>query len=640
MKRKVLQGTIQGNERGYGFLILDDGGEDYFISHSDLRGAMHGDTVLAEETRGDGKRTTARVLKVLSHGITNVAGTYFSCRNGGFVTPDDKKYFCDIFIPFGKGLRAKSGDKVACKILSYPKKQNPEGIITEIFGRQYNMRAELKALYYSFNLPEKFPDKVIKEALRLEQNVAVDTIKNRADFRNLTTFTIDGEDARDFDDAVSIEQTKNGGYLLGVHIADVTNYVKAGSQIDREAFKRATSVYFPEKVVPMLPEELCNGICSLKEGEDRFTLSCMITLDKKGKVIKSYVTPSIIKSRARLTYTAVQKILDGDNELIEKYSQGKYEGVATDLLKMGELAKLLIKRREEKGSVDLDVKESAITVDKKGNVMVKPMARDMAHRLIEELMVLANVCVATTYFNEDIPFIYRVHGKPDEEKRLNFYHFLKGLNIDTDFDREVTPRTYQKILKDAENTPAFTVINRVMLRSMQKAKYTPDDIGHFGLGEEHYCHFTSPIRRYPDLVIHRIIKDFLENGKKGLEDVYGAFVSSASAHSSEMEKNSAEAERTVDDYYKVLYISNYLGEQFEGVISGVMPFGIFVELENGVEGLVKTETIARSKPLFDERKYSLTFGKTTYRLGQKVKIRVEIVDYGTRRAEFSLVLDK
>ncbi len=634
MKRNVIEGTIQGNERGFGFLIpIKEGMEDYFIPHGELRGAMHGDVVLAEITSGGGKRTTARVLKIIERGVSELSGTYFSCKSGGFVTPDDRKYFCDIFIPFGKGLRAKSGDKVACKILSYPKKKNPEGIISKIFGRQFNLHAELASLYYSFKLPEKFPDKVIDEAKKAEKDFRKDTFKQRKDFRDLITVTIDGEDARDFDDAVSIEKTKDG-YVLGVHIADVTNYVTAGSALDKEAFKRGTSVYFPEKVVPMLPNELCNGICSLVEGQDRWTLSCVMTIDKTGKVIKSYITPSVIKSRARLTYTAVQKMFDGDKNVIEQYSQ-----VVNDILTMRELSKLLIARREKNGAVDLDVKESAISVDKTGKITVQPASRDEAHRLIEEFMILANVTVANTFFNEGIPFVYRTHGKPDEEKRNNFYDFLRGIGVKADYDKEVTTKTYQNILKSAEGTPAYTVINRVMLRSMQKAKYTVEDIGHFGLGEEHYCHFTSPIRRYPDLVIHRIIKDYLKNGKKGLEDKYGAVVSAASVQSSETERNAIEAERAVDEYYKMMYIGNYLGEEFTGVVSGVTAFGIFVELESGVEGLVKVETLGRSKPVFNEKSYSLTMGKRSYRLGQTVKIRVENVDYLQRRAEFVVVED-
>ncbi len=633
MKRNVIQGTIQGNERGFGFLIPDNEVcEDYFIPHGELRGAMHGDVVLAENTSGNGKRTTARVLKIVERGIRELAGTYFSCKSGGFVTPDDKKYFCDIFIPYGKGLRAKSGDKVACKIISYPKKKNPEGIVSKIFGRQFNVRAELASIYYSFKLPEEFPDKVRLEAKKAEKDFLKDNFNHRKDFRDLVTLTIDGEDARDFDDAVSIEKTKDGKYILGVHIADVTNFVTAGSAIDKEAYKRGTSVYFPERVVPMLPEELCNGICSLVEGQDRWTLSCIMTIDKTGRVIKSYITPSIINSRARLTYTAVQKLFDGDTEEIKKYSH-----VAKDVLTMRELSQILIARRENNGAVDLDVKESVITVDKTGKIIVQPAKRDDAHRLIEEFMILANVTVANTFFNEGIPFVYRTHGKPDEEKRNNFYDFLRGLNINADYDKEVTTKTYQNILKAAEGTSAYTVINRVMLRSMQKAKYTVEDIGHFGLGEKHYCHFTSPIRRYPDLVIHRIIKDYLKNGKKGLENKYGAAVSSASVQASLTERNAIEAERAVDEYYKMMYIGNFLGEEFVGVVSGVTSFGVFVELESGVEGLVKVETLGRSKPVFNEKTYSLTMGKTTYRLGQLVKIKVDNVDYQSRRAGFVLV---
>ena len=338
MARNIIEGKLQGNERGYAFLIPTDGGEDYFIPHSDLKGAMHGDTVMAERTRGEGARTTARVLKVVERGITELVGTYFTCKTGGFVVPDDKKYYNDIFIPFGKGVRAKAGDKVVCKILAYPKRQNPEGIISEVLGRQFEKKAELKSILHEYKLAEKFPKTVLAEA----KTVAVITerdYKGRADYRNLTTMTIDGEDARDFDDAISIERIGDK-FRLWVHIADVSHYVKQGAEIDKEAFNRATSVYFPEQVIPMLPESLCNDICSLKEGVDRLTLSCVMTVDKKGNVCDYEITPSVIKSSARMTYTNVQKILDGDKKLIDKYS-----AIVNDILLMNELADILIEKR-------------------------------------------------------------------------------------------------------------------------------------------------------------------------------------------------------------------------------------------------------------------------------------------------------
>ena len=633
IKRKILEGKIQGNERGFGFLIPNgDAKEDYFIPHSDLKGAMHGDTVLAETTDGSGQRTTARVLKVLERGVREIVGTYFSCRSGGFVTPDDRKYFCDVFVPFGKGLRAKSGDKVVCKILAYPKKQNPEGIVSEILGRQFERKAEIKSILRTYNLVDKFPKEVIEQSISVAKPVIEEQLIGRKDYRSWTTFTIDGEDAKDFDDAVSIEKLSDGNYRLGVHIADVSHYVKSDGVIDMEAFNRATSVYFPEKVIPMLPEKLCNDVCSLRGGVDRLTLSCVMVVDKTGKVTEYEISPSVIKSRARMTYTEVGLILDGKKKLREKYSH-----LLESIENMSALADILIEKREREGSIDLDVKESAIYVDKKGEITVALTPRDKPHKIIEEFMILANVTVAEYMYYLEKPFVYRIHEKPNAEKLENFYAFLKGLGINAKHNREgVHSKDFQSILKKAEKTPAYTIINRVMLRSMQKAKYSPDDVGHFGLSEAHYCHFTSPIRRYPDLVAHRIIKDFL-SGETKLEEKYGEYVYEAARQSSERERNAIEAERAVDDYYKILYISGFEGEEFDATVSGVTSFGLFAELENGIEGIIKIDTLKGRRFVHDEKNYSLSNGKITFKLGQRIKIMVAGVNIIERRAEFMLV---
>ena len=491
---------------------------------------MHGDTVIAEVTDGKGERTTARVLKVLERGITQLVGTYFSSKSGGFVRPDDKHYFTDVFIPFGKGFRAKSGDKVVCKILSYPKRQSPEGIITKVLGRQFERKAELDSILFSYKLIDKFPKSVIDEANNLSGIITEKDLRGRKDFRSHLTITIDGESARDFDDAISV-QKKRGKYLLGVHIADVSHYVKQGGIIDNEAFKRATSVYFPEKVIPMLPEKLCNDLCSLKENEERLTWSCVMTIDAIGNVCDYEITPSVIRSSARMTYTEVQKILDGDKQAIKKRKE-----FVKDLIIMNELADILQKKREKDGSIDLDVKESEIFIGKNGEIDVQSASKNKAHGIIEEFMILANCTVAEYMYYLEKPFIYRIHEKPNEEKLLRFYEFLKGLGINAKRKKdEVFPKDFQLILKNAEEMPTYALINRVMLRSMQKAKYSPIDTGHFGLSAKHYCHFTSPIRRYPDLVIHRIIKDFLA-GKENIEEKYGDFVFSASKQSSEKER--------------------------------------------------------------------------------------------------------
>lgn len=629
MKRVVVEGVIQGNERGYAFLMPSNPElEDFFIPHSELKGALHKDFVLAEATYGKGERTTARVLKILERGFTEIVGTYFSSKHGGFVTPDDKKFSTDVFVPFGKGLKAKSGDKVLCKIISYPFKKSPEGLIKEVLGRQFSRITELKCIERTYGLNDEFPKSVLKYANKLSEPTNDDFV-DRKDFRNIVCFTIDGEDSRDFDDAVSIEIDDKGNYVLGVHIADVSHYVKDGNEIDREAYIRGTSVYFPEKVIPMLPENLCNNICSLEEGKDRLALSCLLTISKTGEFVKGDLFKSVIKSSARMTYTNVQKIIDGDKEVSDKYSFIKEK-----ILLMNELSDLLISSRDSKGCVDLDVKESLITVDTKGRISVVISPRDKAHKIIEAFMISANVFVAKTMFDADIPCIYRVHERPDEEKYRHFLTFLEGLGVKCGYKERLSTKDYQDILEITKDHSAFNVINNVMLRSMQKAKYSEILKGHFGLGELYYCHFTSPIRRYPDLFVHRVLKEYLQQGKLFVNKKYKSVAKGVASRSSETERNAMEAERAIDDYYKMLYISDYVGETFDGIISGVTPFGLFVELENGIEGLVKIETIKGKKFDFDNKNLLLTDGKTKYKLGQKVLVKVAGVNYTDRRAEF------
>ena len=631
MRREIIEGTICGNENGYAFLVPDDNGrEDFFISHGDLRGALHGDRVLAEATCGAGDHTTARVLKIISRGIDKVVGTYFTCKSGGFVSPDDRRYFCDVFVPFGKGLKAKSGDKVVCKILSYPKRKNPEGIISELFGRQFEKKAELKSILFAYKLPQAFDKPVIKEA----ESVSCEPLSfdDRRDFTDELIFTIDGETAKDFDDAVSLKK-EGDKYVLGVHIADVSHFVKPNSALDKEAFERGTSVYFPEQVIPMLPEALSNGVCSLKEGELRYTLSCVMTVNHKGVVEDYEIVPSIIKSSARMTYTAVQKILDGD-----KIERKRYSHLVPTITLMEELTDILIEKRSEHGNIDLETADSVIFVDKNGKIEVERAVQNKAQKIIEEFMILTNCTVAEFMYYADMPFIYRIHEQPTEERLDGFYEFIKLLGIKAKRSKEkVYPKDFQLILNGAEDKPYYSILNRVMLRTMQKARYSTEAKGHFGLSEKHYCHFTSPIRRYPDLAIHRIIKEFLAHGSAGIEEKYSVFCADAAARSSATERNAENAERAVDDYYKIMYISDYVGEEFDGIISGVKNFGLFVEIGCGIEGKVKIETLSGRSYRFDEKSYTLSNGKNTYRLGQKVRIQVAGVNIITRRAEFLIV---
>ncbi len=627
--KEILKGLIQGNRNGYAFLINSNGSDiDYFIPHGNLRGAMHGDVVLAVTTNDEGERTTARVLKVVERGITELVGTYFSTKGVGYVVPDDDKYFNDVFIPKINTVRPKSGDKVVCKIVSYPKNKNPEGIVVKIFGQQFNRKAELESILYKYKLPHKFSSNVLSDVNELCGRIEDKDLIDREDFRNDLTFTIDGVDAKDFDDAVSIKKIKNG-YRLGVHIADVTHYVKDGGFIDAEAYNRGTSVYFPESVIPMLPEKLCNDLCSLRPDEDRLTLSCVVEIDSNGKVLDREIVKSVIRSKYRLTYDFVQEVLD-------KKVKFNDDNLVNSLILMDELSDLLKSKRDEKGNVDLEVKESAIKVND-GKIEVSLMKKNKAHKIIEEFMILANVIVAEFAYFLELPFVYRVHGEPSEEKIKNLYAFLDGLGIKhRNAKVDVHPKDFQKILSSIDENLS-SIVNRVMLRSMQKAKYSGSCDGHFGLSEQRYCHFTSPIRRYPDLTIHRIIKDFLDKGVEFLDRKYSKSILDVANQSSITERRAQEAEMEIDDYYKLLYISNYVGEEYEGVVSGVTSSGIFVELDNCIEGFINLKRKKGGNVVFNKEKYTLTFGKRSYRLGQRVSVRVDQVNLIDKRAEFILL---
>lgn len=632
MRYEKITGKIQGNERGYAFLLPDDKTKgDYFISHSDLKGAMHGDTVICEtrEDKESGK-TTARVLKVVERGIKELVGTYIRRRNDGYVIPDNTKYFNDIYVPSGKEFRAKTGDKVAVRIVAYARGKNPEGIVKSIFGRSDSKKAQLEALYFDYKIPREFPLRVKEEAEKIAPPTGKWVKDGRKDFTGEVIFTIDGDNARDFDDAVSVKKEK-GKYVLGVHIADVSHYVKYGDAIDEEAFNRGTSVYFPELVSPMLPEKLCNDVCSLVEGKERLTLSCVMTVDKSGKVVNYEITPSLIKSRARMTYNNAQKILDGDKTLIKKYGE-----VADALFLMKELKDVLMKKREKNGTIDLDVKESEISVNENGGIEVRASAQNEAQKIIEEFMILANCTVAEYMFYSQTPAVYRIHKPPEKERVDAFLLFLKylGVTVKTKKD-EIYPKDYQKILEGLKDSPLYSLVNKVMLRSMQKARYSSENYGHFGLSERFYCHFTSPIRRYPDLTVHRIVKASL-GGNLDLLNRYAESVSEIADFSSEREKVATEAERAVDDYYKTVYASERIGCRFSAVVSGVIAGGIFCELENGVEGYVEFGT---GRGVFDKEKYSLTVGKKTYRPGLAVNVEIIGADATARRIEMKLCKD-
>ena len=632
----LIKGKLSGHERGFAFLVPDDKDKyekDFFIPHKNLHGALHGDVVLIEQVF-DRSDDEGNVVKILERGYTKVVGIFRRDRHAGYLIPDEKKFATEIYIPLSTCFNIKNGVKAVAKITSYPRGKAPGGEIIEVLGDEDDFFAEELSIIRAYDLREEFPPCVEKEANRLSaKGIQPEELLNRRDFRDKLIVTIDGEDTRDIDDAVSIE--KDGeDYILGVHIADVTHYVGYRSLLDEEAFERGTSVYFPDRVLPMLPRALSNGICSLNEGEDRLTLSCLMRVNKKGAVIDSEIVEGVIRSTHRMTYTEVSKILDGDTKTCEKYALVK------DMVYLfAELTHILQEMRNKKGNISLDVKEAKIILTEDNEIKIPDYERAFSYQIIEAFMVLANETVAEYMRSIEAPFVYRVHEKPSEEKARTFQAFAQTLGLQAKFHTDdVKPYEYQKILKSAEGLPVYSVLNRVMLRSMQKARYSHENMGHFGLASECYCHFTSPIRRYPDLCIHRIIKEIINGGYPQAVERYSGFVERAAKQSSERERRATEAEREVDDLYMTMYMSEHIGEEFDAVISGVTSFGLFAELPNIVEGFIPIETLF-GEYKFDAERFRL-IGKETYTIGEEVHIKVVDVDFERRRTEFRLLHKK
>lgn len=625
----AIRGTISGNERGFGFFVPDDPNrDDLFIPHRALRGAFHKDVVLAfakNAAMGD----EGEVLTILQRGYKELVGTFRRERTGGTLHPDDRKFSTDIFIPSDRCKGAADGVKAVARIRSYEGRM-PVGEITEILGESGDFFVEERALIRAHNLKEDFPPEVLEAAERQAERSPLDDLTGRIDLRDDLIITIDGEDTRDIDDAISIRR-EGGKFYLGVHIADVTHYVRWHSPIDNEAFSRGTSVYFPDRVLPMLPTALSNQICSLNEGVPRLTLSCFMTIDMNGKVLERRVVPSVICSRHRMTYKAVTAIAQGDAEMCAEYPD-LVEFVQTAV----ELTKILKRAHESKGGVALDVKEAKILYEN-GTISIPDYERTISHEMIEQFMVLANESVATIMTEKAMPFVYRIHERPGEEKAQDFLTFLREAGVFAKFDpSRVTPADYQNLLRSLEGSPLYALVNRVMLRSMMKAAYSPENVGHFGLASDCYCHFTSPIRRYPDLCIHRIIKESFLAPEKTREK-YKKFVTEAAVQSSACEKNAAEAERDVDALYIVAYMQDKIGEEYDATISGVTSFGIFAELANTVEGLVPLETLPDDSYEFIEERFQLRGTKESFHLGEAIRVRVAGVDWGTRRVQFQFL---
>lgn len=641
-KFPVIIGTFQANIKGFGFVSLEDTKEDVFIASEYVEDALDGDRVQIallsdNDDSGRGNKREGKIIRVLERRFTEVVGTFQRNKNFGFVIPDNPRITKDIFIALENINGAVNGHKVVAEILNYgSQKKKPEGRIKEILGHRNDPGMDILSIAKAYGMETEFPQEVVRQLVNIPEVINGKEIAGRLDLREWQTVTIDGEDAKDLDDAITLKK-EGSHYYLGVHIADVSHYVTERSPLDREALKRGTSVYLIDRVIPMLPPKLSNGICSLNEGCDRLALSCLMEIDERGVVVGHRIAETVICVDRRMTYTAVKKILtDQDEQQIQQY-----QSFVPMFQLMEELSKLLRKRRFARGAIDFDFPEAKILLDEKGiPVKIIPYERNVATKIIEDFMLLANETIAEAYFWQEIPFVYRVHENPDEEKMNKFGTFINNFGYSLHFSNGVIhPKELQKLLDKIEGTASEALISRLMLRSMKQAKYSTESSGHFGLSAPYYCHFTSPIRRYPDLQIHRIIK---ENIRKGISPRrmkhYEEILPEVAAQSSHMERRAADAEREVEKLKKAQYMSKHLGEVFDGVISGVTKYGIYVELENTVEGLIHVTDLIDDYYIFDENSYSL-IGETTkkvYKLGQKIRVEVETVDPVLKTIQFVL----
>ena len=636
---KNVTGVFTAHQRGFGFVTIEGETEDIFIPGDKVNGAMHMDTVeIAVLPTTSGKRKEGAVLKVIERGMKHVVCTYEASENFGFAVPDNTRFGSDIFIPKGKSMGAVAGHKVVVEVTSYGKKdKKPEGRVVEIIGHINDPGTDILSIVKAYDMPVEFSEKIMHQVENVSKEVTDADMAGRMDLRDWTMVTIDGEDAKDLDDAVSLFMDGDN-YVLGVHIADVSNYVQEHSALDVEALKRGTSVYLVDRVIPMLPHALSNGICSLNEAQNRLTLSCIMTINPKGEVIDHKIAETVIRTNRRMTYTNVKKILeDKDPEVMEEYKE-----LVPMFEKMAELASILRKRRMKRGSIDFDFPETKVILNDKGEpIDIKPYDRNVATKLIEDFMLIANETVASHFFWQEIPFVYRTHENPDTEKIHKLSTFINNfgysLHIGAD---EVHPKELQKLLEKIEGTDEEALISRLTLRSMKQARYTTACTGHFGLAASYYCHFTSPIRRYPDLQIHRIIKETLRGrmNAKRIEH-YESILDEVAKQSSQMERRADEAERETIKLKKCEYMAKHVGEEFEGVISGVTEWGFFVELPNTVEGLVRVTELKDDFYQFYEDTYELVGEAINkrYKLGQKVKVVVESTDKLMRTIDFALV---
>lgn len=635
---RFLVGIFTGNIRGFGFVTIEGEAEDIFIPETQVNGAMHGDTVQIVLSTGrtePGRRKEGTVVRILERGTVKMVGTFQKNKNFGFVVPDNTKFVQDIFVPLECSKGAVDGHKVVVELTDYGKKnRKPEGKVIEIIGHINDPGTDIMSIVRGYDLPTEFPEKVLKQAETVVKPVSSADMAGRMDVRDWQMVTIDGEDAKDLDDAITL--TKEGDkYCLGVHIADVTNYVQERSALDVEALERGTSVYLVDRVIPMLPHTLSNGMCSLNAGEDRLALSCIMTIDEKGNVTDHTIAETVVRVDRRMSYTSVKKILtDKDEKEIQEYQE-----LVPMFERMRELAAILREKRRKRGSIDFDFPETKIILDKQGKPLeIKPYERNVATKIIEDFMLIANETVAQDYFWQELPFVYRTHEAPDPEKIQKLSMFINNFGYSLKSSQEeIHPKELQKLLGKIEDTPEEPLISRLTLRSMKQAKYTTVGTGHFGLATQYYCHFTSPIRRYPDLQIHRIIKENLRGklNQKRIEH-YDKILPEVASRSSERERRADEAERETEKLKKVEYMEKHLGETYEGVISGITAWGMYVELPNTIEGMIHVTKLTDDYYHYVEETYEMV-GEATgrrYKLGQKIKVVVENADKFMRTIDF------
>lgn len=641
-KMDIIRGRVQMHQRGFAFILPEEEGEpDVFIPAPEMGGAMHKDTVLVRvQQKGGDSKPEGSIIRIIERGTTKVVGTYLANKNYGFVEVDDKHINQDIFIPQHKQHGAVDGHKVVVEITKYPEKRfSAEGKVVNILGHKNDPGVDILSIIHKHELPGEFPEAAITHANEAPDSITENEINKRRDLREETIVTIDGADAKDLDDAIGVKKLSNGNFQLGVHIADVSYYVPEGSAIDEEAVERGTSVYLVDRVIPMIPHRLSNGICSLNPQVDRLTLSCEMEVTEDGEIVNHDIFESVIRTNERMTYNDVRLILDEKDEETRK----KYEELVPFFERMEDLAAILRQKRFDRGAIDFDFKEAQVKVDENGkpeDILIRE--RSVAEKLIEEFMLAANETVAEHFSKMKVPFIYRIHEDPHEEKLQKFIEFVANFGYTIKGKgSSLHPSALQKILADVKGEPEEAVLSTVMLRSMNQAKYDPENLGHFGLASEYYTHFTSPIRRYPDLIVHRLIRTYLINGKtdQKTKSNWQNKLPDIAKHTSEMERRAVDAEREVDDLKKAQYMEDKVGEEYTGVISGVANFGLFVELENTIEGMVHISYLTDDYYHFDEKQYALIGERTAniFRIGDELEIRVLKVNVEEADIDFEVV---